>query len=567
MFRSTLSLTRNLAFGARGYAIRSQSAKLTLPQTANEKVYDYGPGSPEREKLKKQLAVTRDTVREIPVVIGGKEYYTDNVTEQVIPSDHSKVIARIHQADESLIRHAIKVAMQTRKEWMATPWEHRAGIFLKAADLVSTSRRPEILAATMLGQGKTVYQAEIDAAAETIDFLRFNVKYANEIYGQQPEHHSTHVWNRIEYRPLEGFVAAISPFNFTAIGANLATAPAIMGNTVLWKPAKTSMLSNYVFYQSLLEAGLPEGVINFVPAGGLEFGKIITTSPDLAAINFTGSTATFNWLWKKVAENLDVFRVYPRLIGECGGKNFHIIHPSATDIDNVINATIRSAFEYQGQKCSAVSRMYVPESLWPRIKDGLVKGANQMKVGQPDEFSSFFSAVIDQISFDEIAGFIDRAKGRNMELLAGGNYDASTGYFVQPTIFVTKDPHDELMEHEIFGPVLTIYVYPDDQWKETLQIVNDTSPYALTGSIFASKRTAIMEAHEALYDAAGNMYINAKSTGAVVGQQPFGGSRASGTNDKAGAESYLHRFTSPQAIKENFAALDSWTYPHTLPDK
>lgn len=321
-----------------------------------------------------------------------------------------------------------------------------------------------------------------------------------------------------------------------------------------------------------MEAGLPEGVVNFVPAGGLEFGQTITQSSSLAAINFTGSTATFNWLWKHVALNLENYTVYPRLIGECGGKNFHLIHPSATDIDNVINATLRSAFEYQGQKCSAVSRMYVPESLWPRIREGLLKGVEDMKVGQPDEFSSFFSSVIDETSFMEIRGYIERAREREREkgtlkLLTGGKCDASKGFFISPTIFLTTDPHDELMEHEIFGPVLTIFLYKDKNWSETLSTVNETSPYALTGSLFASHRGAIMAAQEALYDAAGNMYINAKSTGAVVGQQPFGGSRASGTNDKAGAESYLHRFTSPQAIKECFAALDSWTYPHTLPDK
>lgn len=491
-------------------------------------MFNYEKHSPQRAALEDALRRMKAKKIAIPVVINGREIYTSETHRQVMPSDHSHVLAEVSQADSLLLEEAITVAVKSRHDWANAPFEDRAAVFLKAADLLSTKYRYEVLAATMLGQGKTVWQAEIDAAAETIDFLRFNVKAAEELRGQQPQLHSNTTWNRIAYRPLEGFVAAISPFNFTAIGANLASAPAIMGNTVLWKPSHTSSLSNYIVFKVLHEAGLPDGVLSFVPADGPTFGNTITASPHLAGINFTGSTKTFNHLWAQVGNNIGKYRSYPRLVGECGGKNFHLVHPSA-DVKTVINETLRAAFEYQGQKCSACSRLYVPRSLWPEIRDGLVAELKTVHQGQPDDFGAFLSAVIDEPSFSRISAAISKAKNSSdCELIFGGKADSTKGYFVEPTIFQTSDPQNFLMTTELFGPVLTVFEYPDEEWLKTMSLINVTSPYALTGAVFARDRTAVSQASNKLRDAAGNFYVNCKSTGAIVGQQPFGGSRASG---------------------------------------
>jgi 1-pyrroline-5-carboxylate dehydrogenase len=456
----------------------------------------------------------------------------------------------VHRASPQLINTAIEGAIEARRDWEELPWEHRAAVFLRAADFLSTEDRNTVLAATMIGQGKTVYQAEIDAAAEAADFFRFGVHFADEIYRQQPEHHSSHVWNRINYRPLEGFVAAIPPFNFTAIAANLGACPAIMGNCVLWKPSDTAVLSNFRLFEILKKAGVPDGIIQFLPADGPLFGDVVLRSHNLAAVNFTGSTRTFNTLWQEVAQNLNNYKTYPRIIGECGGKNFHWLHPSA-DVPNVVNGTLRSAFEYQGQKCSVCSRIYVPRSLWPEVRDGIVSAMESVTVGQPDDYTSFMSAVIDKRAYDKITTYINNAKtDTTCDVLHGGDADDSRGYFVQPT-FIQVHNHDHtLLKEEIFGPVLTAYVYEDNEWEQSLEIVNNTSPYGLTGSVYASDRYAIDEALHTLRHAAGNIYINAKSTGSVVGQQPFGGARRSGTNDKAGSQNYMLRFTSVQSAKE-----------------
>jgi len=459
-------------------------------------------------------------------------------------------------------------SMKARAQWAEFSLENRAAIFLKAADLLANKYRWEILAATMLGQGKTVWQAEIDAAAETIDFFRFNVKYIEEIYNTQPPKNSPGVWNRMEYRPLEGFVVAISPFNFTAIGANLSTAPAMMGNVVLWKPASTAVLSNYVLYKVLEESGLPPGVIQFVPASGALISEKLINSPNFAGLHFTGSTGVFNDIMANTTANLKkgLYKGYPRIVGETGGKDFHFVHESA-DIVNVVHNTLRGAFEYQGQKCSACSRAYFPQSRWAEAKEMLQKELKKVKMGQPDDFSSFVTAVIDKASFNNIKNYIDEAKNSpDCEIIAGGNYDNSKGYFVEPTVVVVKDPKHKLMREEIFGPVLTIYVYPTDKGEQSyidaLELCDSTSPYALTGSLFARDRYAVALGEQKLRNASGNFYINDKSTGAVVGQQPFGGARASGTNDKAGSHLNLLRWVSVRSIKENFVPLSDWRYPH-----
>ncbi|EGD79871.1 aldehyde dehydrogenase 4 family [Salpingoeca rosetta] len=541
---------------------RPLSHTTVLPPISNEPVREYPPESEERMELLAACARVRSETVDIPCVINGKEVFTGNTIEQRACSDHQHAVARVHLASPELIQEAIDTSLSVREEWEQLDFEHRAAVFLKAADLLSTKFRNEVLAATMIGQGKNMFQAEIDAAAEAADFYRFGVKYANEIYAEQPAHHAQHVWNRVEYRGLEGFVAGIPPFNFTAIGANLGATPAIMGNVVLWKPSENAALSNYVVFKALREAGLPDGVVNFVPAAGPTFGDKIVSSPDLAAISFTGSTRTFNTLWKGVADNLDKYKTYPRLVGECGGKNFHYVHNTA-DLDNAVYSTIRSAFEYQGQKCSACSRLYVPESMWPEFRDRMLDCMRDIQVGEPDDFKTFMTAVIDEKAFDKIVSYINYAKeSSEMEVLAGGEADKSVGWFVQPTLVQSTNPHSKLMEEEIFGPVITAYVYPDDQWEETLDLVNKTSPYGLTGSIFSADRSVIDTGLKKLRHAAGNIYINAKSTGSVVGQQPFGGARRSGTNDKAGASSYLARFTSMQAAKECLLYLDDWKYDH-----
>ncbi|XP_043918988.1 delta-1-pyrroline-5-carboxylate dehydrogenase, mitochondrial isoform X2 [Protopterus annectens] len=528
----------------------------------NEPVLEFRRGSPELAALQKALKDLQGKMEEIPCMVGGEEVWTKDVRYQVSPYDHSQKVAKYCYADKELINKAINAAVSVRRDWDLKPLRDRAEIFLKAADLISGPRRAEVLAKTMIGQAKTIVQAEIDAAAELIDFLRFNAKYALDLQNDQPIscHPST---NKMVYRGLEGFVAAVSPFNFTAIGGNLAGAPALMGGVVLWKPSDTAILSGYAVYQILLEAGLPPNVIQFVPADGPVFGDTVTSSEHLAGINFTGSVQTFKRLWKQVSENLDQYRTFPRLAGECGGKNFHFVHKSA-DVNSVVNATIRSVFEYGGQKCSACSRMYVPDSLWPQIKEQLIEEVKKIKVGNPvEDLSTFFSAVIDEKAFGRIRKWLQHAHSSpNLSILTGGKCDDTVGYFVEPTIIETKDPKDPIMEEEIFGPVLTVYVYPGNKYEEILHLIDATSPYGLTGAVFAQDKGVINEATRLLRNAAGNFYINDKSTGAVVAQQPFGGSRASGTNDKPGGPHYILRWTSPQAIKETHVPLTEWKYPY-----
>lgn len=494
--------------------------------------------------------------------MGGEEVWTKDVRYQLSPFKHSHKVAKYCYADKDLLNKAIGAALAARKEWDLKPVQDRAQIFLKAADLLSGPRRAEVLAKTMVGQGKTVIQAEIDAAAELIDFFRFNAKYALELQHDQPISVPVST-NTMVYRGLEGFVAAVTPFNFTAIGGNLAGAPALMGNVVLWKPSDAAMLSSYVVYKALLEAGLPPNIIQFVPADGPIFGDTVTSSEHLCGINFTGSVPTFKHLWKLVSKNLDRYRTFPRLAGECGGKNFHFVHVSA-DVGSVVSGTLRSAFEYSGQKCSACSRLYAPAALWPQIRAQLLEEHRKIKVGNPaEDFATFLSAVIDEKSFMRIKKWIKHAESSpNLRILVGGKCDDSIGYFVEPTIIESKDPKEAIMKEEIFGPVLTVYVYPEDKYKEVLELIDTTSPYGLTGAVFAQDKNVVSEATRALRNAAGNFYINDKSTGAIVAQQPFGGARASGTNDKPGGPHYVLRWTSPQVIKETHEPLGSWKYPY-----
>lgn len=542
---------------------------FSLPENYNEPLKDYAPGSPEAVLLKQACEKLRKECPDVPCVVGGKEYRTGDVKQQLICSDNKKVLCTFHQANDEVLKKAVENALEVKERWEMMPFEDRAAIFLRAADLLATKYRYEALAATMLGQGKTVWQAEIDAAAETIDFFRINTHFAQEIYKQQPSLNTKGCWNRLEYRALEGYVLAISPFNFTAIGANLPSAPALMGNVVLWKPASTAILSNWVIFKVLREAGLPDGVIQFVPGSGRVIGDALISNKHFAGIHFTGSTETFNGIMHKTTENLSkgLYRGYPRMVGETGGKDFHFVHKSA-DLDHTVNNTLRAAFEYQGQKCSACSRAYFPESMWAEVKQKLVEGVKSMKQGQSDDFTTFQSAVIDKASFENIKKYIEHAKAAtDAEILVGGEYDDSVGWFVKPTIILAKDPKYKSMQEEIFGPVLTIYVYPDDKYEETLRLCDDTSPYALTGSIFAREREAVVLATKLLRNSAGNFYINDKCTGAVVGQQPFGGARASGTNDKAGASLNLLRWVSPRTIKEQFLLANDWRYPHMQEQK
>uniref|UniRef100_A0A8B9J0U1 Multifunctional fusion protein n=1 Tax=Amazona collaria TaxID=241587 RepID=A0A8B9J0U1_9PSIT len=494
----------------------------------NEPILEFKPGSPERAALEKALADLKGKTEAIPCVIGGEEVWTPTVRYQLSPFNHAHKVAKFCYASKELINKAINAALAARKEWDLKPVQDRAQIFLKAADMLSGPRRAEVLAKTMIGQGKTVIQAEIDAAAELIDFFRFNAKYALELEKSQPLSVDIST-NSMVYRGLEGFVAAVSPFNFTAIGGNLAGAPALMGNVVLWKPSDTALLSSYAVYKILLEAGLPPSVVQFVPADGPVFGDTVTSSEHLCGLNFTGSVPTFKRLWKQVADNLDRYRNFPRLAGECGGKNFHLVHSSA-DVGSVVNGTLRSAFEYGGQKCSACSRLYAPASLWPHIKGKLLEEHGKIKVGDPtQDFGTFFSAVIDDKSFARIKKWIEHAKkSPNLTILAGGGCDDSVGYFIEPCIVESKDPQDPIMKEEIFGPILTVYVYPEERYKEVLALIDTTTPYGLTGAVFAQEKRIIEEARSFLRNAAGNFYINDKSTGAVVAQQPFGGSRISG---------------------------------------
>eukprot|EP00162_Nutomonas_longa_P011222 comp20426_c0_seq1/m.41025 comp20426_c0_seq1/g.41025 ORF comp20426_c0_seq1/g.41025 comp20426_c0_seq1/m.41025 type:complete len:556 (-) comp20426_c0_seq1:73-1740(-) len=541
----------------------SNFGATTLPEIHNEPMLNYAPGSPERAKIeaavvsmKKRLPVT------IPCVIGGKEVHGERTVEQRMPSDHAVTVARFTEATPAMINDAIKSALRAREAWERFPVEDRIAVFLRAGDLAAGKHRWDILAATMLGQGKNVWQAEIDAAAELVDFWRFNAKFAQDVYNMQPARNAPNAWNRLEYLPLEGFVAAITPFNFTAIGGNLPASPAIMGNTVVWKPAPNAMLSNYIVYKVLLEAGLPPEVINFVPADGPGFANEVMSSPDLAGIHFTGSTAVFESILKQTAQNVSKYRQFPRIVGETGGKNFHFVHQSA-NIDNAVNQTIRGAFEYSGQKCSATSRLYVPNTIWKEFRDKLVAGIAGIKIGQPDDFSTFVSAVIDGRSFDKCVGFIEQARSsKSCEIIAGGTYDKSRGYFVHPTVILTTDPNYASMQQEIFGPILTVFVYDASKFSETLKLCASTSPYGLTGGIFATDRAAMAEAKWVLRHSAGNLYLNDKSTGAIVGQQAFGGSRKSGTNDKSGSMLNLLRWVSARVIKDTSIPLTSYSYPH-----
>ena len=535
-------------------------AGFHIPVPKNEPVLSYAPGTPERAQLKAELERQSNLTLEIPLIIGGKEVYTGRTGKIVMPHDHGHVLATYHKAGPEETKMAIKAALEAKKEWASMSWVDRASIFLKAAELLSTKYRHLINAATMLGQGKNVYQAEIDAACESIDYLRYNPYFASLINQWEPVS-SGDSYNRMDYRPLEGFVFAVSPFNFTAIALNLATAPALMGNVVVWKPASTAVLSNYYLMQLYKEAGLPDGVINFLPGSGPDISSVVFNHPDFAGLHFTGSTSTFDGFWKTIVEHMDTYRTYPRIVGETGGKDFVVAHPSA-DPKALITALIRGAFEYQGQKCSDASRAYIPQSLWKEIKQELVDQTESLRMGDVRDFRNFVNAVIDEAAFDKIMGYIEKAKNSNVaKIIAGGKGDKSKGYFIRPTIIETEDPHFVTMEEEIFGPVLTVYVYEDSQYEEILQLCNETSPYGLTGSIFANDRKAINRAYEVLRFAAGNFYINDKPTGAVVGQQPFGGARRSGTNDKAGSPFNLLRWISPRTVKENLIPPTNWTYP------
>lgn len=532
-------------------------------QVVNEPILTYRKNSAERKDLQRALKAAASNCEEIPIVIGGKEFKTSEVRHQVMPHDHQHSIARFYYADKKLVEKAIKTAVETQPKWDRVPIEERLKIWEKAADLMATTYRQDLNAATMLGQSKTVIQAEIDAAAELIDFIRMNAYFLKEATKYQPISEDVKVTkNSLRYRGIDGFIAAVSPFNFTAIGGNLSYTPALMGNGVVWKPSDTAMLSNWRIFNIMREAGVPDGVVNFVPADGPVFGDTITASPHLAGINFTGSVPTFNRLWKQVGNNIDKYVNFPRLIGECGGKNFHFVHKSA-DVESVVTSTIRSAFEYCGQKCSACSRMYVPESLWPKIKEGLLCEAEKLKIGDVQDFSSFTSAVIDDKAFKRITSYIEHAKNSpNLEIIAGGTYSDSKGYFVNPTIVLSKDPKDRIMTEEIFGPVLTIYVYKESDLMETMKLVHTSTKFALTGAVFGQDEEFVKCALQEFKMAAGNFYINDKSTGSVVGQQPFGGGRMSGTNDKAGGPHYILRWTSPQSIKETFVPLRDVNYPY-----
>jgi 1-pyrroline-5-carboxylate dehydrogenase len=536
------------------------SGSSNIPHPRNEPVLNYGPGSTERTALKAALGSVGARQADIPAVVNGKEIRTGNTHDVVSPHCHGRVLAKAHQADRGTIESAIETAVKAQQDWGHWRFEDRAAVFLRAAEMLAGTHRQLLNAATMLGQSKTAYQAEIDSACELIDFLRFNVHYAERIYAEQPDS-APGVWNRLDHRPLEGFVYAITPFNFTAIGGNLPTAPALMGNAVVWKPSATAMLSNWYFYRLLVEAGLPPGVINFLPGNSIEVSDLLLSDRRLAGIHFTGSTPVFQTLWKSVANNLDRYAGYPRIVGETGGKDFILAHASA-DLDALAVGIVRGAYEYQGQKCSAASRAYIPDTIWPEVRDRVVPLIEDIRVGDVADFRNFMGAVIDRRAFTRLKDHIEAAKrDPGVKVLAGGGTDDSVGYFVQPTLLQAENPAYRLMCEEIFGPVLTVHVYPADKWQETLKLVDQTSPYALTGAVFARDRSAIAEADRALRHAAGNYYINDKPTGAVVGQQPFGGSRASGTNDKAGSILNLLRWVSPRSIKETLSPPKEYRYP------
>jgi 1-pyrroline-5-carboxylate dehydrogenase len=533
---------------------------FNVPPARNEPVRGFEAGSPERGELQAHLDRMAGERIEIPLVIGGKDVRTGNMRPAVMPHDREHVLADVHQGGAEEVRAAIDAAADAWKDWSLWPWEERASVFLRAAELLAGPWRDVLNAATMLGQSKTAHQAEIDAACELVDFLRFNVEFMTRIYSEQPVS-GPGVWNRIEYRPLEGFVFAVSPFNFTAIGGNLTTSAALMGNVVLWKPASTAMLSAYYLMRLWQEAGLPDGVINLVYGSGAEIGDAALASRDLAGIHFTGSTGVFNGMWRSVAENMDNYRNYPRIVGETGGKDFIVAHPSA-DLDAVATAVVRGSFEYQGQKCSAASRVYAPSNLWPELRERLAEQVATIKVGDVTDFSNFMGAVIDSSSFRTQAEAIAEAREHEgTEIVVGGGTDDSKGFFVEPTVIETRDPGFRLLRDELFGPVVTTYVYDESKWDDTLDLIDSTAPYGLTGAVFAEDRAAVQEASERLRYAAGNFYVNDKPTGAVVGQQPFGGARASGTNDKAGSVWNLIRWVSPRTIKDLFIPPTDYRYP------
>ena len=536
----------------------SFSGARRVPAPQNDPNLTYAPGSPERAQLKAKLAELAGQRVDIPLIIGGQEVRTGNTAQAVMPHKHAHVLADWHKAGRKEVEQAITAATAARREWAAWPWEDRAAVFLRAAELLTTTWRQTLNAATMLGQSKTAFQAEIDSASELVDFWRFNVAFAQELYAEQPQ--SSHAtWNQSDYRGLEGFVYAVTPFNFTAIAGNLPGAPALMGCTVVWKPASSAMLSAYYIMKLLEAAGLPPGVINFVPGDAAEVSDVVLDHRDFAGLHFTGSTGVFNSIWQRVGGNLGRYRSYPRIVGETGGKDFVVVHSSA-DPQEVAVGLVRGAFEYQGQKCSAASRAYVPKSLWPTIKERMLAMISEIRMGDVRDFRNFMGAVIDEKSFRKISDYIADAK-QNATIVAGGSARGEDGYFIEPTVVEAKDPGYRLMCEEIFGPVLSTYVFEDHDWSKMLQIVDATSPYALTGAVFAMDRRAIREASTALRDAAGNFYINDKPTGAVVGQQPFGGARASGTNDKAGSKMNLLRWVSARSVKETFSPPRDYRYP------
>jgi 1-pyrroline-5-carboxylate dehydrogenase len=539
-------------------SVASLGARRRVPVAVNEPIRSYAPGTPERAALKARLASMAGEHADIPVIVNGKEYRTGDTAPVVMPHAHQQVLGTWHKATPELVQQAIEASAAARVEWSRWAWEDRAAVFLRAAELLSTTWRDTLNAATMLGQSKTAFQSEIDAACELIDFFRFNCAYAQDLYGEQPISEKG-VWNQTDYRPLEGFIYAVSPFNFTAIGGNLSGAPALVGNTVIWKPAQTAMLSAYYVMKLLEAAGLPPGVINFVPGDPVPISDALLAHADLGGVHFTGSTTVFNSMWKTIGGRMGQYRSYPRIVGETGGKDFIMAHASA-DVDALAVAIVRGSFEYQGQKCSACSRVYIPQSLWPGVKERMVAMMATIQMGDVRDFRNFMGAVIDEKSFTKISGYLDEAR-RSGTIVSGGTASKDVGYFVAPTLVQVEDPSSRLLCEEIFGPLVTAYVYPDDQYVETMQIVDRTSPYALTGAIFADDRHAVRLAHTHLRNAAGNFYINDKCTGAVVGQQPFGGARGSGTNDKAGSKLNLQRWVSPRSIKETFVPPTDYRYP------
>ncbi len=531
-----------------------------VPKAENEPVYSYAPGTIERKALKEAVAEARSQQIEIPMYIGGKEVKSGNLVEMHPPHDINHSLGHYHKGDASHVQMAIDAALKAKEDWANMPWRSRAAIFLKAASLLAGPYRYKMNAATMLAQSKTAFQAEIDSACEAIDFWKYNVQFMSEIYAPQPRS-SEDVWNRLEQRPLEGFVFALTPFNFTSIAANLPTAPAMLGNTVVWKPSNTQIYSAKVLMEIFMEAGLPDGVINLVFVSGPVAGKEIFSHPDFAGIHYTGSTEVFQAIWKEIGNNIHKFKTYPRIVGETGGKDFVMVHKSSKP-SQVATALTRGAFEYQGQKCSAASRAYIPDNLWPEVKEILGNQLGELKMGGVEDFSNFMNAVIDKVTFNKLASYIDNAKkDKDAEVIFGGNYDDKKGYFIEPTVILTTNPHYITMEEELFGPVLTIYVYEADKFEETLDLLDKTSTYALTGAIFSKDRAAAQLATDKLVNAAGNFYINDKPTGAVVGHQPFGGSRASGTNDKAGSALNMYRWISPRTIKETFLTPEDFKYP------